>query len=48
MVVNKESVDIMWMDTTKNLELYLNSVDVTDMDVLLIFQTETEFNIISV
>ena len=48
MVVNKESVDIMWMATMKNLELYLNSIDVTGMDVLLIFQTETEFNIISV
>ena len=48
MVVNKESVDIMWMATMKNLEQYLNSMDVTGMDVLLIFQTETEFNIISV
>ena len=41
-------MDIMWMVTMKNLELYLNSIDVTGMDVLLIFQTETEFNIISV
>ena len=45
---DKESMDIMWMATMKNLELYLNSMDVTSMDVLLIFQTETEFNIISV
>ena len=36
------------MATMKNLELYLNSMDVTGMDVLLIFQTETGFNIISV
>ena len=48
MVLNKESVDIMWMATMKTLEPYLNSMDVTGMDVLLIFQTETEFNIISV
>ena len=48
MVVNKESMDIMWMATMTNLEQYLNSMDVTGMDVLLIFQTETEFNIISV
>ena len=48
MVVNKESVDIMWMATMKNPEVYLNSMDVTGMDVLPIFQTETEFNIISV
>ena len=48
MVVDKESVDIKWMATMKNLELYLNSMDVTGMDVLLIFQTEIEFNIISV
>ena len=41
-------MDIMWMATMKNLELYLNSMDVTGMDALLIFQTETEFNIISV
>ena len=41
-------MDIMWMSTMKNLELYLNSMDVTGMDALLIFQTETEFNIISV
>ena len=41
-------MDIMWMATMKNLEMYLNSMDVTGMDVLLIFQTETEFNIISV
>ena len=41
-------MDIMWMATMKNLELYLNSMDVTGMDVLLIFQTETEYNIISV
>ena len=41
-------MDIMWMAIMKNLELYLNSMDVTGMDVLLIFQTETEFNIISV
>ena len=41
-------MDIMWMATMKNLELYLNSMDVTGMDVQLIFQTETEFNIISV
>ena len=46
--VNKESMDIMWMATMKKLEQYLNSMDVTGMDVLLIFQTETEFNIISV
>ena len=39
-------MDIMWMATMKNLELYLN-MDVTGMDVLLIFQTETGFNIIS-
>ena len=39
---------IMWMSTKKNLKLYLNSMGVTGMDVLLIFQTETEFNIISV
>ena len=32
----------------KTLEPYLNSMDVTGMDVLLIFKTETEFNIISV
>ena len=44
----QESVDIMWMATMKNLKLYLISMDVTGMDVLLIFQTETEFNIISV
>ena len=44
----QESVDIMWMATMKNLGQYLNSMDVTGMDVLLIFQTETEFNIISV
>ena len=48
MVVNKESMDIKWMAIMKNLELYLNSMDVTGMDVLLIIQTETEFNIISV
>ena len=48
MVVSKESVDIKWMATMNNLDLYLNSMDVTGMDVLLIFQTETEFNIISV
>ena len=41
-------MDIMWMATMKTLELYLNSMDVIGMDVLLIFQTETEFNIISV
>ena len=41
-------MDIMWMATMNNLELYLNSMDVTGMDALLIFQTETEFNIISV
>ena len=41
-------MDIMWMAIMKNLELYLNSMDITGMDVLLIFQTETEFNIISV
>ena len=41
-------MDIMWMATMKNLELYLNSMDVTGMDVLLISQTETEFHIISV
>ena len=32
-------MDIMLMDTMKNLELYLNSMDVTGMDALLIFQT---------
>ena len=48
MVVNKESMDIMGMATMKNLEQYLNSMDVTGLDVLLIFQTETEFKIISV
>ena len=37
-----------WMATMKNLEPYLNSMDVTGMNVLLISQTETEFNIISV
>ena len=41
-------MDIMWVATMKNLELYLNSMDVTGMDVLLIFQTETEFNVINV
>ena len=35
-------MDIMWMATMKNLKQYLNSMDVTGMDVLLIFQTETE------
>ena len=31
MEVSKESTDIMWMATMKNLKLYLNSMDVTGM-----------------
>ena len=41
-------MDIMWMATMMILELYLNSMDVTGMDALLIFQTEAEYSIISV